>query len=562
MVGSFSRLLVVSQGHFGVSVDSISVVMQLSQVEEAVGLYLLLFFNFYFLVLVVDFEDALTERVCRLNELKVVSAIRTIRVLHGRAEEKETKIVEGLNESLIGALLVERVGLIPVSLNAQSQFVADAEIASTSGVAALSGLLEPGCGLLVLPELVEEEAPEGIHALYVAVCCCRLVVAPCCTEVLLHNPIPKLVVLPNLEGGLFECVLLLKVSLVLRLSEVGERKLTVRLAVDALWVNAFLEECADFVDGVWLMLGGVLVIGEGLRGVFLGPDSVLVESSEHHHGFGVVHHRGLLVKLDGRLNVLRLGTDVKELAVGLEAVRLGLLLLLLDLLLRLFPVELGPLDVFLLFILDVHLLLHLVLLLADLQRSLNLQVLAELNLSLLLLLLLLVVHDHLLESVYLVEHHVYLRGSSAESLPVWRLPATVRNLLRGSDGHSGMCVLPLRSSIAFYLVELHDEFQILIQLLPWDDVDLNDLFNVFACHGEHPIEGLVVARSLSGLVASSDTERQLLAGLLNQSHRDALALLGSRLVEIFEAHELVVTPGSTVHWLLPELVLLHIGHRL
>jgi hypothetical protein len=34
------------------------------------------------------------------------------------------------------------------------------------------------------------------------------------------------------------------------------------------------------------------------------------------------------------------------------------------------------------------------------------------------------------------------------------------------------------------------------------------------------------------------------------------------LVEIFEAHELVVTPGSTVHWLLPELVLLHIGHRL
>lgn len=77
--------------------------------------------------------------------------------------------------------------------------------------------------------------------------------------------------------------------------------------------------------------------------------------------------------------VLGIGSDIEKFAVGLETIVFGLFLLLLDLLLRLFTVELGSLDILLLLLFVRIGLLELLWLLADGQRALDLKVLIHLS---------------------------------------------------------------------------------------------------------------------------------------------------------------------------------------
>ena len=70
--------------------------------------------------------------------------------------------------------------------------------------------------------------------------------------------------------------------------------------------------------------------------------------------------------------VLGIGSYIKKFTIGLKAVVFGLFLLLLDLLLGLFPVELGSLDILLLLLFVRNGLLQLLRLLADWQGALDL----------------------------------------------------------------------------------------------------------------------------------------------------------------------------------------------
>ena len=79
------------------------------------------------------------------------------------------------------------------------------------------------------------------------------------------------------------------------------------------------------------------------------------------------------------MTILGIGSDIEKFAVGLEAIVFGLFLLLLDLLLGLFAVELGSLDILLLLLFVRNGLLELLRLLADGQRALDLQVLIHLG---------------------------------------------------------------------------------------------------------------------------------------------------------------------------------------
>ena len=147
---------VASECYFHIAVNAVPVLVELTQIEVTVGLNLPVLFRLILQITVVYFEDALSEGVGCLREHCVVFAVCAVGILEGRAELQKAKVVNCLDEALVGALLVVDKSLIPIFFDSKAELVANSEVADRPGVTSLSRFSEPCGGLIVVFLIIEK----------------------------------------------------------------------------------------------------------------------------------------------------------------------------------------------------------------------------------------------------------------------------------------------------------------------------------------------------------------------------------------------------------------------
>lgn len=245
---------------------------------------------------------------------------------------QECAIVHTVDVALLGALRVEPLSLIEVDGDAGTLLIAESQVVYGSRVATLRRFLEPLGGLLELPTLVENHA-QGVHRFDVAVGRRVVKVLDRLDRISLEDPVAELLVLAELEDGLFAWTVFLGVTIAL------QGVLSVRLTAVAVWMCAFLEVLTDFVVRVGIVhtfmqvMLGCVVASDCLLHVLLDAKSLLVDVAEDHTRFTIVEAGGLDVVLQ-RLGFLTFAAlaDSEEHAVSIIAVTIGPLFLFLHLL--------------------------------------------------------------------------------------------------------------------------------------------------------------------------------------------------------------------------------------
>jgi len=111
-----------------------------------------------------------------------------------------------------------------------------------------------------------------------SVMCSRLVISDCELKILLnHIVIGKLIVLANLELGLFESILYFWVAIVHGLLEAVESLLTVGLSVNASWMLALLTEHSNLIDSVRLkLIRRIAIIVESFFQISFSANAILI----------------------------------------------------------------------------------------------------------------------------------------------------------------------------------------------------------------------------------------------------------------------------------------------
>ena len=132
--------------------------------------------------------------------------------------------------------------------------------------------------LLIFFELIKEKTSEGVHRFNMSVMCSRLVISDCELKILLnHIVIGKLIVLANLELGLFESILYFWVAIVHGLLEAVESLLTVGLSVNASWMLALFTEHSNLVNSVWLkLIRRIAIIVESFFQISFSANAILI----------------------------------------------------------------------------------------------------------------------------------------------------------------------------------------------------------------------------------------------------------------------------------------------
>mmetsp|Transcript_18779 Transcript_18779/g.28909 ORF Transcript_18779/g.28909 Transcript_18779/m.28909 type:complete len:225 (+) Transcript_18779:902-1576(+) len=214
--------------------------------------------------------------------MSIISGRFRVRSLEPNLEVEEAQVVGGLEVTLLGCFFIEPQGLVLALLYSEAVLVAHSQVVDAAGVALLCSFGEPDGGLLVLFEVFEEQATQGVHAFDVAVGRCPLVMAFSLVEVLLHATQPSLEVLSDLEGGLFvrDDV---SFSFVLGFFEILESQLLIG-AIRAVRVDPTLEEDTQLVVCVGLVvLRGQVVEGEGLVQILIVVDPMFIQTPQDHH---------------------------------------------------------------------------------------------------------------------------------------------------------------------------------------------------------------------------------------------------------------------------------------
>ena len=280
---------------------------------------------------VVDLEEAFPEPVGRLLELLVMTDERGLPitdrgVLHCQLEVKICEIVHGLDVAFVRSFLVQHKSFVVIFINAIAKLVADAQVVDGSSVSSIRRLLEPLGSLLVLSEIFEVQTSKGIHTFNMTICGSLVIVFDGLVEVLLENIVTELEVLASLEESLSRR-LVLELALREGLAEVLISQFSVWLLIVAFWMDSFFQKLASLVNCIrFHVLRCRVIVDQCFVDVLFDANTLLKDPAKRHHGLGIVVARRLLIKLDRLCLVLSLNTDIKELAIGVEAISICLAL--------------------------------------------------------------------------------------------------------------------------------------------------------------------------------------------------------------------------------------------